>query len=220
MACGAVYRRLQLLRVPPLPDPIFWKGCSHMQKNYKIQTTYTQESIRAVAKMTCDVFLPHVSGRMYLLSFILIIIGVAGLVMRRPIFAVILIFGCYMLLKAEDTSRAFAKQMLAQYNGKFPALKFDFRENDVFVATPKESGAVQYDMFVRLAENEEYFFLFNSDRSAYTIKKTDLTGDREREFKNFLEDKTGLTFEQGATFVKKILAAQHYAANKRKDRKA
>ena len=36
-----------------------------MQKKIKIQTTYTEESIRAVAKMTYDLFLPHVSVRLY-----------------------------------------------------------------------------------------------------------------------------------------------------------
>ena len=119
-----------------------------MQKNFKIQTTYTEESIRAVAKMTYDLFLPHVSGRIYLLALILIIVGVAGIVMMRPIFAVTLVLGGYMLLRAEGAARAVAERMLAYYNDKFPTLKFDFRENDVFVVAPNESGSMQYDIFV------------------------------------------------------------------------
>jgi len=191
-----------------------------MQKNFKIQTTYTQESIRAVAKMTYDLFLPHVSGRMYLLAFILIIVGVAGIAMLKPIFAVTLVLGCYMLMRAEGAARAVAERMLAYYNDKFPTLKFDFREKDVFVVAPKESGSMQYDIFVRLAENKEYFFLFNGDQSAYSIKKTDFVAGEESEFKSFLEDKTGLTFEHGTTLLKKILSAHHHAAHKKKRGKA
>ena len=191
-----------------------------MQKNFKIQTTYTQESIRAVAKMTYDLFLPHVSGRMYLLAFILIIVGVAGIAMLKPIFAVTLVLGCYMLMRAEGAARAVADRMLAYYNNKFPTLKFDFREKDVFVVAPKESGSMQYDIFVRLAENKEYFFLFNGDQSAYSIKKTDFAAGEESEFKSFLEDKTGLTFEHGTTMLQKILAAHNHAARKKKRGKA
>ena len=191
-----------------------------MQKNFKIQTTYTQESIRAVAKMTYDLFLPHVSGRMYLLAFILIIVGVAGIAMLKPIFAVTLVLGCYMLMRAEGAARAVAERMLAYYNDKFPTLKFDFREKDVFVVAPKESGSMQYDIFVRLAENKEYFFLFNGDQSAYSIKKTDFVAGEESEFKSFLEDKTGLTFEHGTTLLQKILSAHHHAAHKKKRGKA
>ena len=187
-----------------------------MQKNFKIQTTYTEESIRAVAKMTYDLFLPHVSGRIYLLALILIIVGVAGIVMMRPIFAVTLVLGGYMLLRAEGAARAVAERMLAYYNDKFPTLKFDFRENDVFVVAPNESGSMQYDIFVRLAESKEYFFLFNGDQSAYSIKKTDLAAGEESEFKTFLEEKTGLAFERGTSLLQKILAAHHHAANRKK----
>lgn len=187
-----------------------------MQKTFKIQTTYTQESIRAVAKMTYDLFLPHVSGRMYLLAVILIAVGVAGIAMMKPIFAVTVVLGGYMCIRAEGAARAVAERMLAYYDGKLPTLKFDFREDDIFVVTPQESGSMQYDLFVRLAENKEYFFLFNGDKSAYSIKKTDFAAGEEGEFKTFLEDKTGLTFERGTTILKKILAAHDHAALKKK----
>ena len=190
-----------------------------MQKKIKIQTTYTEESIRAVAKMTYDLFLPRVSGRMYLLGFILIIVGVAGIVMMKPIFAVTLVLGGYMLLMAEGAARAVAERMIAYYNGKFPTLKFDFRENDIFVVAPKESGSMEYDIFIRLAENKDYFFLFNDDQSAYSIKKTDFAAGEESEFKTFLEGKTGLAFEHGTPILKKILAAHHHAANKKRSKK-
>ena len=191
-----------------------------MPKTFKIQTTYTEESVRAVAKMTYDLFLPHVSGRMYLLAFILIAVGVAGIAMMKPIFAVTLVLGGYMCLRAEGAARAVAERMLAYYNGKLPTLKFDFREKDVFVVAPKESGSMQYEIFVRLAENKDYFFLFNDDQSAYSIKKTDFAAGEEGEFKTFLEGKTGLAFEQGTPILKKILAAHHHAANRKKKGKA
>lgn len=190
-----------------------------MHKNFEIQTTYTPESIRAVAKMTYDLYLPHVSGRMYLLAFILIAVGVVGIAFMKPIFAITLVLGGYMFLCAEGAARAVAERMLAYYNGKFPTLKFNFRENDIFVVAPKESGSMQYDIFVRLAENKDYFFLFNGDQSAYTIPKTAFTGGEDSEFKTFLENKTDLTFERGATIPKKIIAAHHHAANRKKNPK-
>ena len=134
----------------------------------------------------------------------------------KPIFAVTLVLGGYMLLMAEGAARAVAERMIAYYNGKFPALEFDFRENDIFVVAPKESGSMEYDIFIRLAENKEYFFLFNGDKSAYSIKKTDITAGEVSEFKTFLEGKTGLTFGHGTTILKKILAAHYHAADKKK----
>ena len=187
-----------------------------MQKNFQIQTTYSQESLRAVAKMTYDLYLPHVSGRMYLLAMILIVIGVVGIVMMRPIFAVTVVVGGYMFLRAEGAPRTVAERMAAYYDGKFPTLKFDFRENEIFVVAPKESGSMQYEGFVRLAEDKKYLFLFNADQSAYSIPRANFAAGEENEFKAFLADKTGLTFEHGATIVKKILAAHNHALRKKK----
>ena len=178
-----------------------------MHTNFTVETTYTQESIRAMTKMAYDLFQPQLSGRIYLVAFLLLMGGALGYSSGNPGFVTMLAIGCFALTSAEYASKAAAKRMIAFFNGNFPTLKFTFRENSMFVVTPQDSGTVQYDILIRLAETREHFFLFNSQQSAYIIGKNDFTQGNDDEFKVFLQEKTGLTFERGATLKQKIFAA-------------
>ena len=49
-----------------------------MRTHYENQTTYSQESIQAMTKMTYDLFHPEVSGRIYLISISMMFAGGMG----------------------------------------------------------------------------------------------------------------------------------------------
>ena len=178
-----------------------------MHTSFEIQTTYTQNAIRAMTRMAYDLFQPQLSGRIYLVAFILLIIGGLGYSSDNPGFIAMLAVGCFSLTSAEYAPKAAAKRMISFFNGNYPVLKFDFRPDNIFVVTPQDSGSVRYDILVRLAESKDYLFLFNSQESAYILDKNGFTRGTNDEFKTFIQSKTGLTFERGATLKQKLIAA-------------
>lgn len=183
-----------------------------MRTNYDIETLYDSASIKAMTKMTYDIFHPQIAGRMYLISLVLMVSGCIGTTYSDSAFFVVIIaLGCFAFTGADSGPKATARQIISSMNENYPRMKFSFRSDNIVVTTPTESGIVHYDIFIRLAENRQYLFLFSSERAAYALNKTDLAAFSVDEFKTFLNEKTGLTFEQAPSFRKKILLAMKKA---------
>ena len=179
-----------------------------MRTHYENQTTYSQEFIQAMTKMTYDLFHPEVSGRIYLISIAMMFAGGMGSSYSdNAFFMVLLALGCFVIMSAEYGAKATAKQIVASLKGSFPLMKFSFRQDNIVVTTPDASGAVHYDIIVRLAENHQYLFLFSSERAAYVLDKTGFTEGSVEEFKAFIQEKTGgLPVERNASILAKMRA--------------
>jgi len=179
-----------------------------MRTNYDIQTLYDGASINAMTKMTYDLFHPEISGRIYLIAIAMMIAGGMGASYSDSAFFIVLLaLGCFVITAAEYGARTTAKQIIASMKENYPLMKFSFRSDNIVVTTPKETGVVHYDILTRLAENRQYLFLFSSERAAYVLNKADFTGFSVNEFKTFLTEQTGLTFEPPTSFRKKIMLA-------------
>lgn len=57
---------------------------------------------------------------------------------------------------------------------------------------------------LRLGEDGEYFYLFRDQYGGYMIPKTEL-GDKESDFRAFVEKKTQKTFETKAAPILKLM---------------
>jgi len=179
-----------------------------MRTNYDIETLYDSASIKAMTKMTYDLFHPQVSGRIYLISFVLMLSGCIGTsYSESALFIVLIALGCFVFSGADYGPKTTAKQIISAMNENYPRMKFSFRSDNIVVTTPQETGVVHYDILIRLAENRQYLFLFSSERAAYVLSKTDFVGFSVDEFKSYLTEKTGLAFEQAPSLRKKIQAS-------------
>jgi len=179
-----------------------------MRAYYDIETLYDSASIKAMTKMTYDLFHPQISGRIYLISIALMAGGVIGSsYSESPLFIAIIALGCFIFTAADYGPKTAAKQILSNMNENYPLMKFSFRSDNIVVTTPNETGVVHYDILVRLAESRQHLFLFSSERAAYSFSKADFKDFSVEEFKSFIQEKTGLSFERAPSFQKKIQAA-------------
>lgn len=179
-----------------------------MRTNYDIETLYDSGSIKAMTKMTYDLFHPQISGRIYLISIALMAGGVIGSSFSESaLFIALIALGCFIFTGADYGPKNAAKQILSAMNENYPLMKFSFRSDHIVVITPQETGIVHYDILVRLAEGRQHLFLFSSERAAYSFKKEDFKDFGIEEFKSFVTEKTGLSFERAPSFQKKIQAA-------------
>lgn len=184
------------------------KRWTAMRTNYDIETTYDSAAINAMTRMTYDLYHPEVSGRIYLIAIAMMLAGGMGTSYSdNAFFMVLLALGCFVISGAEYGARTTAKQIVSSLKGDFPRMKFGFRQDNMVVTTPKETGVVQYDIITRLAENRQYLFMFTTQRSAYVIKKTDIPEAELNGFKAFIQARTGsLPFERAPGIGAKLKA--------------
>lgn len=176
-----------------------------MREYYDIETLYDSASIKAMTKMTYDIFHPEIAGRIYLISIALMAGGVVGsYFVDSSIFIVLIALGCFIFTSADYGPKTASKQILSGMGENYPTMKFSFRSDNIVVTTPNETGVVHYDIMVRLAEGRQHLFLFSSERAAYSLSKADFKDCSVEEFKRFIEEKTGLSFERAPGFQKKI----------------
>ena len=90
----------------------------------------------------------------------------------------------------------------------FPASHFEFQQNAMnIIALPENVSSgdpLSYEDILRLGEDREYFYLFRNQYGGYMIPKTEL-GDKTDDFRAFMENKTGKSFNvQAAPFIKML----------------
>ena len=71
-----------------------------------------------------------------------------------------------------------------------------FCDDCVRASSNLDEGTIQYDVFLRLAENDKYFFLFIQKYSAYVLPKDQFTQGDPAEFGAFIAGKTGLEMKR------------------------
>ena len=179
-----------------------------MHTNFDAETLYSPNAINAMTKMTYGLYQPQASGRIYLISIVLMLCGAIGMTnTSNALFVVLLLIGCWLYVSVDRVPKNMAKRIIASMNKSFPTMKFSFRQDNILVTTPKESGEVQYSILHRLAEDKRYFYLFSNARSAYVVDKLGFTHGTADEFRTFIQEKLGITIERAPSIPKKLLAA-------------
>ncbi len=179
-----------------------------MQTNYDVQTLYDSTAINAMTRMTYDLYHPEIAGRIYMIAAALLLAGSMGSSSSdNPLYIILLALGCWVLIGANYGAKSTAKQIIASMKDNFPTMKFSFRQDNIVVTTPQETGIVHYDILTRLAENNQYLFLFSSERAAYVLDKQGFTTGSAEAFKTWLQGKTGLTFERSGGLRTQLRAA-------------
>ncbi len=83
---------------------------------------------------------------------------------------------------------------------RFPASRYDFTGSCLRIAPLPESGKngvseVPYSSILRLGEDFRYFYIFPTEYGGYIIPR-ELVGDETKEFKDFIQAKTGKKFSR------------------------
>lgn len=71
-----------------------------------------------------------------------------------------------------------------------------FCDDCVRASSTLDEGTIHYDVFLRLVENDKYFFLFIQKYSAHVLPKDQFTQGDPADFSAFIAEKTGLQIER------------------------
>ena len=84
-----------------------------------------------------------------------------------------------------------ANRVIALFHGRFPVLHYSFSETGMKIEDKKPETT--YSAFIRLVEDGDYLYLFQSSQYGTMVKKSTVQGDGEADgLKRFLTEKTSL----------------------------
>lgn len=165
---------------------------------YKVEMKHNEESFEALAHMQYDLFCGKNRTARTFLSLVLVIAGAMNFSSWWGI--LIVAYGCYLSTSTYSSANHTAHKLSAQIKETgmpFPSSRYVFRDKDMeIVPLPEQPGdesRLAYADVCRLGEDLKYYYIFRDQFGGYMVPKEAL-GDREADFRTFLEGKTGLTF--------------------------
>ena len=176
---------------------------------YKATMQHSEASFQSLAHMQYDLFC---KGNLYgrtALSFALLI---AGIMNYTQWWGLLLIayasyLGSSKYAAANHTARKLAKN-IHDSGMNFPASRFEFQQNAMnIIALPENVSSgdpLAYEDIVRLGEDARYFYLVRNEYGGYMIPKEEL-GKKVDNFRAFIENKTGKSFNVQAAPIIKLL---------------
>lgn len=176
---------------------------------YKATMRHSEKTFQSLAHMQYDLFCKgNLVGR-NAISFGLMVLGIVNYTQWWGL--LLIAYASYLLSSkyaaANHTAKKLAKNILDS-GMDFPASRFEFQQNAMnIIALPENVSSgdpLSYGDILRLGEDREYFYLFRNQYGGYMIPKTEL-GDKADDFRAFMENKTGKSFNvQAAPFIKML----------------
>jgi len=176
---------------------------------YSATMRHTEKTFEALAHMQYDLFCKgNLVGR-NAISFGLMIVGIMNYTQWWGL--LLIAYASYLLsskyASANHTAKKLAKN-IRDSGMEFPASRFEFQKNAMnIIALPENVSSgdpLSYDDILRLGEDREYFYLFRNQYGGYMIPKKELD-EKEKEFRLFIEEKTGKTFQSRSAPVVRFL---------------
>jgi hypothetical protein len=162
--------------------PIFQATIQHDDKTFE-----------SLAHMQYDLFCKRNRISRTILSVAAILIGIVNSEAWWGILAIA--YGCYLTTStysaANNTAHKLAKN-IRETGMDFPSSSYRFEEEQMLILPVQEENStedpVPYSQFLKLGEDQNYFYLFPNPYGGYMISKTDVD---EEAFRDFIRRKTG-----------------------------
>lgn len=175
---------------------------------FNVSMQHTEQTFEKLARMQYDLFCKSNLVVRSMLGMGAVVLGVVNF---SAWWGVLLIaYGSYLASgkynSANHTAHKLAKQ-IRDAGMDFPASRYVFRENSFEIIPMPENAngeCMAYSDVHRLGEDGEYFYLFRNQYGGYMVPKAAL-GEREKEFRLFVEEQTKKTFETKTAPVMKLL---------------
>lgn len=164
---------------------------------YDVTMQHTEKTFEALAHMQYDLFCQSNRVGRSILAFAAIL---TGIIEHESWWAMLLVaYGAYLLTgkynSANHTAHKLADQ-IRETGMPFPSSRYLFHKDRMeIISLPKEEHLEEpllYSDICRLGEDYQYYYLFRDQYGGYMIPKEAL-GERELDFRDFIQKKTGLT---------------------------
>lgn len=156
-------------------------------------------TLKRYAQVQMDVFHPSIKLCGAGLAVALVLIG--AFAVKTEALSLLLIFiGCVVFTNLNAPGDFIANRVNSLFHGKYPTLFYQFSEDSFLVVGSKQS--VPYKKLIKLVEDDEYIYLFQSSRYGNMIKKSSVQGtDKLCGLRDHLAEKTGLKWRRPPTIL-------------------
>ena len=168
-------------------------------EEYQAFIIQSPETIKRFSEMKFNLYQMPVKLAGAAVSVALVLLG--GFAVKSEGVSLLLIFlGCVLFTNLNAPASYLANRVIALFHGKFPVLRYSFSDTGMRVNGKEPETA--YSGFSRLAEDEDYLYLFQSPQYGTMVKKSTVQGDGEADgLKRFLTEKTGLKWDTPPTVL-------------------
>ena len=185
-------------------------------KSFEVEMRHDRKSLVALSHMQYDLFCARNRTARSVLSAVLI---VAALVWGGgSVWSLLVIgYGCYLMTSTYAASNRTAHKIADQLEAAgqpLPASRYVFEKDRMRVYDLNSGGeldALPYGEVLRLGEDMGAYYLFRNEYGGYRIPKTEL-GEREEEFRRFVQNKTGKLFIRRLTPLNRVRQFLHARA--------
>lgn len=188
--------------------------------HYQATMRHNEKTFQLLAHMQYDLFCRKNLVTRSMISLAALAVGIINFSQWWGV--LLIVYGSYLTsskyAQANHTAGKLVKAIKASELG-FPVSRYLFRENAMEIITMPENTSLgdplMYSDVLKLGEDGDHFYLFRDQFGGYMIPKSELGKDVD-DFRFFMEQKTGKTFQTQIAPVFKLL--RRIDANQRKKR--
>ena len=177
--------------------------------HYQATMRHNKKTFEALAHMQYDLFCKKNYVTRSLISFAVMAVGIINFSQWWGV--LLIVYGSYLTSSKYAQANHTAGKMVKAIKASgldFPVSRYLFRDNAMEVITMPENTSLgdplMYDSVLRLGEDADYFYLFRDQFGGYMIPKEEM-GKEVDDFRFFVEQKTGKTFQTQIAPVFKLL---------------
>lgn len=179
--------------------------------HYQVTMRHDEKTLELLAHKQYDLFCKSNQVVRTLISIAAMGVGIINLSAWWGV--LLIVYGAYLTSSKYAQANHTAKKMVNGIKSAgldFPASRYLFRDNAMEVITLPENTTLgeplMYGNVLALGEDGDYFYLFRDRFGGYMIPKKELgKGEEPDEFRFFMEQKTGKTFQTQIAPVFKLL---------------
>lgn len=176
---------------------------------YEITMQHSRESFELLSRMQYNLFC---KTNRILRSVLVIAAVLFGLMNSSEWWGILAIaYGCYLGTSTYSSSNHTAHKLSDQVEKSglgYPKSRFRFEADRLIICSVPDNkekrSSIPYKDFCGLGEDLKYFYLFRDRYGGYMIPKEAL-GDREDEFRDFLEERSELRIQSQTAPIVRLL---------------
>ena len=177
-------------------------------KSFEVEMRHDRKTLVALAHMQYDLFCARNRTARSILSAMLIVTAI--IYGNGSVWSLVIIgYGCWLMTSTYAASNRTAHKIADQLEAAgrpLPASRYVFEKDRMRIFDlndGEERDALPYGEVLRLGEDMGAYYLFRNEYGGYRVPKSGL-GEREEEFRRFVQDKTGRLFIRRATPLNRL----------------
>lgn len=168
-------------------------------KEYTAYIIQSKDTIKRYSEVQFNVF--HTSAKLIGAAVSVALVLLGAFAVKTEVLSLLMIFlGCVIFTNLNAPANYTANRVIALFREKFPTLHYNFSESGMLIEG--KAPQIKYSGIIRLVEDEDYLYIFQSPQYGSMIKKSSVSGEDELYgLKCLLSEKTQLKWTRPPTIL-------------------